>query len=90
MLTREEIHDIAKLYLDNNNFPIIGPGMVTMPWEDDDPETSEYSLETNLSIVSFSSNFKYNPSDPLQQLVPSTFIVFVNAATGEVRMPRHM
>lgn len=90
MLTKEEIHNIAKSYLDSKNYPIITPGDVEMPWEDNDPETSKYFKKNNLASVSFLSNFEYDPSDPHQQLVPSSFIVYVNYITGEVRMPRHM
>lgn len=90
MLSKVKIHNIAKLFLDSKNLPVIAPGKVTMLEDEENEKYRQYMFEKNFAVVSFTSNFDHDPSDPHQQLVPSSFIVYVNYITGEVRMPRHM
>jgi hypothetical protein len=92
MLTREQIETIAMEYLLKNNYPIITPGIVTMPddKEDeddkDDEEFKEFMEKNNIAMVSFSTNYPDDPLDPFRELTPMRFLLYVNFITGEVKM----
>ena len=42
MLDKIEIQDIAKLFLDSKNLPVIIPGNVTMPEDEEDNKYRQY------------------------------------------------
>ncbi len=85
MLSKIEIAKLGQAYLLQNNVPIVeGTGKVSMPNEDRNPETRDFFIKNNLSVVSFQSA---NADDELD---PGIYMVFVNIVIGEVYMPKHM
>lgn len=87
-LTKEKILRLAIDYLIKNNYPIVqNTGDVELPEEDNDPE--QFLKENNLASVSFRSK---HFDDPYEEYPcdPGVYIVYVDLATGEVHMPRHM
>ncbi len=91
MLERQNILNLATEYLNKHGYPIItDSARVVFPHEETRIESKEFLEENRIARVSFSSNYEYDPSDPNQDLVPGSFVVYVNYITGDVRMPRHM
>jgi hypothetical protein len=86
MLTKEQIENIAMEYLLKNNYPIITPGIVTLPEDENNEEVKTYMVKNNVAMVSFTTNYPDDPLDPFCDLIPMVFILRVNFITGEMKM----
>jgi hypothetical protein len=89
MLTKFEVEEIARNYLLKNDYPILAVGKVRFPEDRDDPEAIEHFRKNNIASVSFESKYFNDPNEE-HPCDPGIYIVYVNIATGEVHMPRHM
>lgn len=89
MLTKVDVEKLARDYLIQNDYPIVGSGNVKFPGDRSDPEAIEHFKKLNIATVSFRTKYLDNP-DPGYPLDPGVYITYVNLTTGEVEVPPHM